>query len=103
MDGQDFWWWKAGDGRQEAIDIFEQRYCTDSSGCDDAERWTGSLQDIRNIPGSDNHADEREEQDELQGFSLGVDEYISKPFSAKFCLVARVEAILRRSSTMSRK
>ena len=40
-----------------------------------------------------------EEQDELQGFSLGVDEYISKPFSPKI-LVARVEAILRRSSTM---
>lgn len=38
-----------------------------------------------------------EERDELQGFSLGVDEYISKPFSPKI-LVARVEAILRRSS-----
>lgn len=38
-----------------------------------------------------------EEQDELQGFKLGVDEYISKPFSPQI-LVARVEAILRRSS-----
>ena len=38
-----------------------------------------------------------EERDELQGFSLGVDEYISKPFSPKI-LVARVEAILRRIS-----
>ncbi len=37
------------------------------------------------------------EQDELQGFQLGVDEYISKPFSPKI-LVARVEAILRRPS-----
>lgn len=37
-----------------------------------------------------------EERDELQGFDLGVDEYISKPFSPKI-LVARVEAILRRS------
>ncbi len=37
-----------------------------------------------------------EEHDELQGFELGVDEYISKPFSPKI-LVARVEAILRRS------
>lgn len=38
-----------------------------------------------------------EESDELQGFNLGVDEYISKPFSPKI-LVARVEAILRRSN-----
>ena len=37
-----------------------------------------------------------EERDELQGFELGVDEYISKPFSPKI-LVARVNAILRRS------
>ena len=37
-----------------------------------------------------------EERDELLGFELGVDEYISKPFSPKI-LVARVEAILRRS------
>ncbi|MCM1182796.1 MAG: response regulator transcription factor [Roseburia sp.] len=38
-----------------------------------------------------------DENDELQGFQLGVDEYISKPFSPKI-LVARVEAILRRTS-----
>lgn len=37
-----------------------------------------------------------DERDELQGFQLGVDEYISKPFSPKI-LVARVEAILRRT------
>ena len=37
-----------------------------------------------------------EERDELNGFELGVDEYISKPFSPKI-LVARVEAILRRT------
>ena len=36
-----------------------------------------------------------EEKDELKGFELGVDEYITKPFSPKI-LVARVEAILRR-------
>ena len=36
-----------------------------------------------------------EEQDELFGFELGVDEYISKPFSPKI-LVARIEAILKR-------
>lgn len=37
-----------------------------------------------------------QEIDELQGFDLGVDEYISKPFSPKI-LVARIEAILRRT------
>ena len=41
-----------------------------------------------------------EERDELQGFNLGVDEYISKPFSPKI-LVARVEAILRRTNAAS--
>ena len=40
-----------------------------------------------------------EERDELQGFELGVDEYISKPFSPKI-LVARVEAILRRAHAL---
>lgn len=40
-----------------------------------------------------------DERDELQGFELGVDEYISKPFSTKI-LVARVEAILRRSGSL---
>ena len=41
-----------------------------------------------------------DERDELQGFELGVDEYISKPFSPKI-LVARVEAILRRAGQAS--
>lgn len=41
-----------------------------------------------------------DESDELLGFELGVDEYISKPFSPKI-LVARVEAILRRSNKLS--
>ena len=40
-----------------------------------------------------------EEKDELLGFDLGVDEYISKPFSPKI-LVARVEAILRRANAL---
>jgi DNA-binding response OmpR family regulator len=40
-----------------------------------------------------------DEKDELQGFELGVDEYISKPFSPKI-LVARVEAILRRTNAL---
>lgn len=41
-----------------------------------------------------------DERDELQGFQLGVDEYISKPFSPKI-LVARVEAILRRTNQIT--
>ena len=41
-----------------------------------------------------------DERDELQGFDLGVDEYITKPFSPKI-LVARVEAILRRSNILT--
>ena len=40
-----------------------------------------------------------DERDELQGFELGVDEYISKPFSPKI-LVARGEAILRRTNQL---
>ena len=40
-----------------------------------------------------------EEQDELLGFELGVDEYISKPFSPKI-LVARVDALLRRTNKL---
>ena len=43
-----------------------------------------------------------EERDELQGFELGVDEYISKPFSPKI-LVARVSAILRRTRGADRQ
>ena len=39
-----------------------------------------------------------DERDELKGFELGVDEYITKPFSPKI-LVARVEAVLRRSNS----
>jgi DNA-binding response OmpR family regulator len=40
-----------------------------------------------------------DEKDELLGFDLGVDEYISKPFSPKI-LVARVEAVLRRTTVI---
>ena len=40
-----------------------------------------------------------DEKDELQGFDLGVDEYVSKPFSPKI-LLARVEAILRRTNSL---
>ena len=41
-----------------------------------------------------------DERDELQRFQLGVDEYISKPFSPKI-LVARIEAILRRTNQLN--
>lgn len=40
-----------------------------------------------------------DEKDELMGFELGVDEYITKPFSPKI-LVARIEAILRRTNAV---
>ena len=43
-----------------------------------------------------------EERDELQGFELGVDEYISKPFSPKI-LVARVGALLKRIRNRCRR
>lgn len=43
-----------------------------------------------------------DERDELLGFELGVDEYISKPFSPKI-LVARVEAILRRANVLNKE
>lgn len=43
-----------------------------------------------------------EEQDELFGFELGVDEYIAKPFSPKI-LVARVEAILKRTTSKTKE
>ena len=41
-----------------------------------------------------------EDEDELLGFDLGADEYISKPFSPKI-LVARVDSLLRRSNKLS--
>lgn len=43
-----------------------------------------------------------EEQDELLGYKLGVDEYITKPFSPKI-LVARIEAILKRSGKVKKE
>ncbi len=43
-----------------------------------------------------------EEQDELFGFELGVDEYVTKPFSPKI-LVARIKAILNRTQTKTQE
>ena len=42
-----------------------------------------------------------DERDELQGFQLGIDEFITKPFSPKI-LVARIEAILRRTNQINK-
>ncbi len=95
---------EAGDGA-EAIDIFfaHKGHRAGHSGCDDAE--DGRLADL---PGDPRLLQvpiimltaKSDERDELLGFELGVDEYISKPFSPKI-LVARVEAILRRTSGLA--
>ena len=92
---------EAGDGL-EAVDIFEQQPDIaliildvmmpglDGYGVTRQIRKTSKVPIIMLTAKS-------EEQDELLGFDLGVDEYISKPFSPKI-LVARVEAILRRTN-----
>ena len=92
---------EAGDG-EEAIDIFlEQKDIALMMPKMDGWEVCRTIRKYSQVPIIMLTA-RGEEQDELQGFSLGVDEYISKPFSPKI-LVARVEAILRRSSTMSQE
>lgn len=98
---QEFEVLEAGDG-EEALDIFyEKKYIAliildvmmpKISGWDVCReiRETSKVPIIMLTAKSD-------ESDELMGFDLGVDEYISKPFSPKI-LVARVEAILRRTN-----
>ena len=91
---------EAGDG-EEAIEVFEENKNKISLILLDVmmpklDGWS-VLRKIRNesqIPVIMLTA-RGEEQDELFGFELGVDEYISKPFSPKI-LVARIEAILKR-------
>ena len=91
---------EAGDG-EEAIDVFEENKNKISLILLDVmmpklDGWS-VLRKIRNesqVPVIMLTA-RGEEQDELFGFELGVDEYISKPFSPKI-LVARVDAILKR-------
>lgn len=91
---------EAGDG-EEAIEIFEQNKNKISLILLDVmmpkvDGWT-VLREIRKdskVPVIMLTA-RGEEQDELFGFELGVDEYIAKPFSPKI-LVARIEAILKR-------
>ena len=91
---------EAEDGKK-ALDIFEQDNKIDLIILDvmmpNMDGWS-TLRKIRNtsnIPVIMLTA-RGEEHDELFGFELGVDEYISKPFSPKI-LVARVEALLKRT------
>ncbi|KDR96242.1 DNA-binding response regulator, OmpR family, contains REC and winged-helix (wHTH) domain [Peptoclostridium litorale DSM 5388] len=94
---------EAGDG-QQALDIFEQNDL-DLVVLDimlpKYDGWTV----CRNIRKSSNVpivmlTARSEESDELFGFELGVDEYITKPFSLKI-LVARIKALLSRTSPLS--
>ena len=93
---------EAGDG-EEAMDIFYEEKDIALLILDvmmpKMDGWQ-VCREIRNIP-SDIPiimlTARSSEQDELQGFELGVDEYISKPFSPKI-LAARVSAILRRTA-----
>ena len=91
---------EASDG-EEALEVFEREKNIDLILLDvmmpKLDGWS-TLREIRatsNVPIIMLTA-RGEERDELFGFELGVDEYISKPFSPKV-LVARVEAILKRT------
>ena len=91
---------EAGDG-EEAIDIFREKKDLINLILLDVmmpkiDGWTvlRTIRQISKVPVIMLTA-RGEEQDELFGFELGVDEYISKPFSPKI-LVARIEAILKR-------
>ena len=93
---------EAGDG-MEAMDIFYANKEIDLMILDvmmpKMDGWQ-VCREIRNIPSNIPIimlTARSSEQDELQGFELGVDEYISKPFSPKI-LAARVSAILRRTA-----
>lgn len=92
---------EAGDG-QEALDIFYRQKDLALVVLDVMMPKVDGWQVCREIRASSKvpvimltaRGDER---DELQGFELGVDEYVTKPFSPRI-LVARIEAILRRTS-----
>lgn len=97
---------EAGDGL-EAVDIFEQQPDIaliildvmmpglDGYGVTRQIRKTSKVPIIMLTAKS-------EEQDELLGFDLGVDDYVRKPFSPKI-LVARVEALLREAAAEERR
>ena len=92
---------EAGDG-EEALDIFYQQKDIALIVLDvmmpkmDGKQVCREIRSVSKVPIIMLTA-RADEQDELQGFQLGVDEYIAKPFSPKI-LVARVEAILRRTN-----
>lgn len=91
---------EAGDG-EEAVDLFYENRDVALIILDVMMPKMDGWQTCREIRAESNVpiimlTAKSDEQDELKGFELGVDEYISKPFSPKI-LVARVEAILRRS------
>lgn len=92
---------EAGDGKA-ALDVFERESAVDLILLDvmmpqmDGYEVCKEIRTMSDVPVIMLTA-KSEEQDELRGFEAGVDEYISKPFSPKI-LMARVEAILRRTS-----
>lgn len=94
---------EAGDG-EEAIDLFFQDKDIDLILLDvmmpklDGWQVCREIRQFSKVPIIMLTA-KSDERDELLGFELGVDEYISKPFSPKI-LVARVEAILRRTNAV---
>lgn len=101
---QDFTVLEAADG-EEAVDLFFEKKDIDLVILDVMMPKMDGWQTCREIRAYSKVpiimlTAKSDERDELQGFDLGVDEYISKPFSPKI-LVARVEAILRRTSTRS--
>ena len=91
---------EAGDG-EEAVDVFFSTKGIDLLVLDvmmprmDGWEVVREIRKVSEVPIIMLTAKDQE-NDELQGFDLGVDEYISKPFSPKL-LVARIEAILRRT------
>ena len=95
---------EASDG-EEALDIFFSDNTISLVVCDIMMPKLNGYEVVKEIR---RHSDvpiilltaKGEESDQLAGFDLGIDEYISKPFSPRI-LVARVEAILRRSKAVS--
>ncbi|MDD5940297.1 MAG: response regulator transcription factor [Lachnospiraceae bacterium] len=97
---------EAGDG-QEAVDIFRENRDIALIIMDvmmpkmDGYQATKLIREESKVPIIILTA-KSEERDELEGFDLGVDEYVTKPFSPK-TLVARVGAILRRSGATEKE